>query len=453
MPMNALTEGWHALEVLVAQTLKVWWRNLPALIFYYTIGWLGYRLCLIAAATISGAAAWFSLLLVAAGFTCLLAGMILCLRTLGMDLKLPQRLRAEAGEAATEQNEESAQRSPMVNVLLMTLVPFLGLYSVFGGIEQASRSLEVFQFALHGMQLAGESILGALNPSTTTQYVVMTVAIVGTYLGARLAGALSEKLGRQWPNLVEVLLTALSMLIAIYGGGRVISRLTRWLRSRQVTGWIVDGATAVGHFFERFKIPLPDFVHQAWQAITDLIWPALSAGIVEPMLWLAMAGLAWGSQVSTFADLWESGRPAPLLQARGSGVTADFRGALLLIQEQGAAFVDEKLLPTWQSFKLVIKAGAPFTAAYIVAWALARASSRVINLMVVQVLGGQESQFWVGIDNLFDLVIGLSTELLKLALLAVTYASALGMIQVGRPAVVPAQQPPATTAEVSNVEA
>ena len=436
--MKSISEALHALQVLVGQTLRVWWRTLPGLIVIYTLGWLGYRICLVGAAIITGRAAFLALLLVAVGFVSLLAGMILSLRLLGDYLGIPGSLPDVAP------SKDGKPRSPMFDALILTIVPFLGIWSMFDGVNNAARTLEVMQLALHGMPLPGGSVIGALNPNTTRQYVVMTAAMVITWAGARFAGFLAQATGRRWLSLVEVLFTAYSLLIVIYGGTRVILRSQRWLRERVFMGWVEDATARVGDFFSRFAIDLPAPVDAVWTAITESFWPTLTSGVVEPMLWLAMAGLAWGTQVVSFADLLagRDQRVAAQGAAADQGIQAlerDWRGALLFIQGKVAGVVDSTILPTWQSFKMVVRAGGAFVAAYVMAWALFRASSKVVSLILTRLIGGRPSEFWVAFDHVFDLALGLTTELLRLTLLAVTFAVSLGLYGIS-----PAQQARAT---------
>lgn len=70
--------------------------------------------------------------------------------------------------------------------------------------------------------------------------------------------------------------------------------------------------------------------------------------VVEPMLWLALASLVYGSQVLSAADLWRRGRPLTVGAGRSAVRIGDReRGVALGFQDAFFGDLNDKYLPTF----------------------------------------------------------------------------------------------------------
>jgi hypothetical protein len=83
--------------------------------------------------------------------------------------------------------------------------------------------------------------------------------------------------------------------------------------------WLAEIKDALARFFAIFKIDLPEILTRTWAFISDTVWPLVLDVIAQPMLWLAVAALVFGSRVLSLAELWRKGRP---YAARIPGATA-----------------------------------------------------------------------------------------------------------------------------------
>jgi hypothetical protein len=68
---------WTDLRILIADTGRVWWRQLPVIMGIYLLGWLGSELTLRVAVIAGDISPWLALALFAFSFVCTLVAAIL----------------------------------------------------------------------------------------------------------------------------------------------------------------------------------------------------------------------------------------------------------------------------------------------------------------------------------------------------------------------------------------
>ncbi|MBO0882697.1 MAG: hypothetical protein J2P17_20660, partial [Mycobacterium sp.] len=166
--------------------------------------------------------------------------------------------------------------------------------------------------------------------------------------------------------------------------------------------------------------------------ISDHLWPVITAGLSQPIFWLAIAALVYGSSVISVAELWRKGKPlasririaqralerASRIQSKGA---SHARRDRLLTELKEAFFgdIDDKYLPTLHSLRLILRAGVVFLGAYVVVYSAQAVGSTVWSWILTKTIGGHPMTFWIMVKPLYDLALTLPFEPWRLCLLAV----------------------------------
>lgn len=409
--MSSLTSG----------TLGAWWRCLPLMLIGLTLGLIGYHGLLILSAFISDQHPWLALVLLSCGFTSLLVGYLYSLRVLGRDLSVGQEvLRTKQGESLVDE--------PLSRLVALTLLPFIGIYAVFGRIQETSGQLVTYETITRG--LLADGVLSTLNPGTTRAMLIVLAVLAGSFILRRTLDTLLERTGRRIFGILTGLVETFFTLVLIYGGSRMINRAKTWVADRRVAGWWRDLLDQIAGLLAKISIHLPDWIAALWDGILGPGWRAFSAGLAEPLLWLAIAALAFGSRVMSASELLREtlgGRPTPL-----NRITITPRPGLERLwaetKELFLGDIDDKYLPTLHSLKLVLSAGVSLIGAFCLLHTLSGLAGEAVTQLFRALVGPRESVIWVAVSLVQELARTLVAEPLRLALLSVTYLRCLQLL-------------------------
>ena len=420
------------LRILVVDTGRVWWRLLPQVLGLYLLGWLGSQLALRLAVAAGDLSAWLALVLFAFNFVSLLTALVLILRVVGQELGIRALIPEE--EAALDGRDESISR-----LLAVTLLPFLGIYAAFGQVSEAASDLTTEQAVRTGFG-SSDSVLGVLNAASTEHPWRLLALVAGVYVLRRVVDVLHERTGRQVLGLAVAFIESFFMLLIILGGIRLFQRLVLWLTDRAFMGWLASFQHAVSAVLARFAIDLPAVLAMVASFVSEHVWPVLWEVVSQPIIWLAVAALIYGSQVLSLAELWRRGQ-SYTDRIPGAGAFARRRdrparrrigppprGLQRLAGEAKEAFlgdVDDKYLPTFHSLRLVLRAGLVFLGSFVLVYAVLDAVGNYAETALNALLGGRQSDFWTTWGPWIDLALVLPFEPLRLCLLAVAFRRCL----------------------------
>lgn len=282
-----------------------------------------------------------------------------------------------------------------------------------------------------------QTVLGALYDLASKHLGWLIALIVGIYLSRRFLDYVADRTGLRILRLVVVLIESFFMLMVIMGGIRVFQTFQVWLRNRAVLQWLVEIQNAIARLV---MINVPEIVSRAWALVTDQIWPLVVDVLAQPLLWLAVAALVFGSRVLSLAELWRKGQP---YATRIPGATAfaryrekrafrrigpaprGVRLAASRVQEAFFGDIDDKYLPALHSFRLVLRAGPIFLGCYVFMYNLVIIAQNYLERLLHLIVGGHEGQFWVRWEPVFDLVQDALVEPIRLCLLAVAFRRCL----------------------------
>src|SRR4051794_33770001 len=263
-------------------TGRVWWRLLPVIMGIYLLGWLGSELTLRVAVILGDVSPWLTLILFAFSFVCTLAAVILILTLAGRELGIRQLLPED--EREIDDRDTSISR-----LLVITLLPFLGMYAAFGQVAKAANRLVTQQWVRYGFLSDQQTILGALYDMATKHLGWLVALLVGIWVLRRVLDFVAERTGLRILGLIVVVIEAFFLLLVITGGIRVLQTFMVWLRDRAVMQWLAAIKNALARFFAVLRIDLPEILTRIGAFISDTIWPVLVDVIAQPMLWLAVA--------------------------------------------------------------------------------------------------------------------------------------------------------------------
>ncbi|GAB3917542.1 hypothetical protein GCM10011575_31460 [Microlunatus endophyticus] len=434
--MTALAMLWTDIRILLVDTTRIWWRLLPKILTIYVLGWLGYEVCFKLAEIAGDLTAWLSLVIFAIAFVSRLAALVLILRMVGNALGVRHLI-------PKEEQEDDDRDAGVTRLLALTLLPFLGIYTAFGLIQDASSQLVIESDFRSGGIWGNQGILGQIRLNgadvPARRYVLVLAIIVGTYILRRGLDLVHERTGFRPLGIVVAFIEAFFVLVTITFGYDLLARIPLWLKDRQFMVWISDVRHAVGNLIALTGINPDVFFAGIGSFISNQVWPVITSGLTQPIFWLAIAALVYGSSVISVAELWRRGRPlasrvrlarralerAARQEAAGGqqhgGEHHETTGARLVAEIREAFFgdIDDKYLPTLHSLRLVLRAGFTFLGAYVVVYSAQAVGSSIWSWALNQTIGGHPMTFWMVFLPAQDFVTSLPFEPWRLCLLAV----------------------------------
>ena len=424
---------WADLRILVLDTGRVWWRLLPQLLTVYLLGWLGSELAQRLAIQAGERNSWAGLAIFSFSFLAQLVAIIVMLQLVGRELGVRQLIP----EAELIEDDRDGSLTRLVSI---TLLPFLGIYAVFGDVSERAAQLAYEQLFRNGVLSDAPSILGTLNQAAVDHPWWLLAGLVAIYLVRRGLDMLHERTGIRAFGLAVALVEAFFMLVVIMGGVRIWQQARLWLAERAITGWLDSLWQTVLEALSVISIHLPEIVTKLVGFVTAEVVPLLLEALVQPVIWLAVAALVFGTQVLSLAELWRKGEPY-LSKVPGSTVFASHAerrrakgklpppaGVGRAASELKEAFlgdIDDKYLPTFHSLRLVLRAGVVFLGAYVAAYSAIAMASNGLEMLINHLFAGRPIAFWYAYGTSLGLIPEVLFEPLRICLLAVAFRRCL----------------------------
>lgn len=422
------------LAILIVNTTRVWWRLLPKILAVYLLGWLGYQLSLELAVLAGNLSPWLSLAIFSSGFIFKLAAIVIILRLAGAELGVRDLI-------PEDEYEDDGRESSVTRLLSITLLPFLGIYTAFGQIQQAAADLQVQSKFQSGGVISDTDITNRLNlgSGSPRHYLTVTAVVVGAYIVRRLVDKIYEETGWRPLGFLVALVEGFFVLSVLIAGGGAVQRVLSWLKDRVFVSWLDAIGAALHNLWVYLTSLLPGFLVSAVEAIRDGFWPVLTEVVTQPIIWLAVAALIYGSSVISVAELWRKGKPLASrvrvarrqIERRSDRSRREFRpdGRVAFVgAELKEAFlgdIDDKYLPTIHSLRLILRAGLVFLGGYVLVYNLLQIVSNYWLAVAHRLIGGHPIAFWSAFGPAVDLLENLPIEPWRLCLLAVALQRAL----------------------------
>lgn len=429
---SSLIRLWDEFALLVVQTgrtLRQLWAPVLGLML---LGWSANELSVLLATEVSTTWPWLVIVVLALGMVLQLATILALLRLVAVHLGVPAMLsRASVGTEV----DDARDTSPL-HLLTVTLLPFLGMYAAYGFVSHYASTLVKLSSYRKGL----DGFVALMDP-------LENPSVLGWTIGFLAAGYLFGKLIDPWRErtrhplvvgVLQILVEAMLALVALLVAFRIFDAVSLWLSERVYQAWLDQAKGVVSAWFHGwFHIDLPAVLTATWSFLAGTLWPLLFSGLTRPLLWLAMAGLVFGSKVLSLADLWRLGAPASgastrreRMLARLHADTETARGVrLIALRAQSHFFggLDGKVIPAWQSLRLVLRAGWPFLGAFVVAFTLLDVAGDQLQQAVFRLIGGHAVDFWLRLLPFIDAIQLVVVMGVLWVLLTVAYTRALSI--------------------------
>ncbi|MFT4109484.1 hypothetical protein [Propionicimonas sp.] len=426
---DSLGRLWDELALLVIRTGRTLGRLAAPVLGLMLLGWSANELSILLASEVSSVLPWLVIVILAVGMVLQLASILALLRLVAVHLGIPAMLK----RASVETEEDDGRDTGPVQLLTITLLPFLAIYTTFGFVSDYASDL----VKLAGVRKGYADFMIAMNPIENPTVLAWTIGFLVVGYGFKLIGDRWRERTR-FPLLVgvvEILVEATVALLVLLVAFRIWEQVVLWADDRVFRQWLDDG---VAQLASLVHLDLPAFLTQTWAFWAGTLWPVLFDGFTRPLLWLAMAGLVFGTKVLSLADVWRLGEPPGEQPARRGARTLarlrvdsenvrGIRQFALTAQELFLGTVDETILPAWQSLRLVLRAGWPFLGAFVIAFTLVDTAGDQLNHLALHLVGGHPIDFWLRLLPLVDLVKLVLVMGVLWVLLAVAYTRALSI--------------------------
>ncbi|MFC7383942.1 hypothetical protein [Sphaerisporangium rhizosphaerae] len=402
-------------------TFRLAGRLFLPLAFYYTLGRLVHQGVLLAAVRVAEPTGWRAYL----AFGVLSLGVLVTLTAYIAMLNIAGRaLGARPVQARTADERER----DLVDAIAHTLLPFLIFYSAWGLFTD---DLSAFQRLLNELHPTIDlSYIGLLNDLFNVNVLIMVItAVIFAVKVAfeRLYGAT----GRRVFGVANSTFECMWMYFGIISLGNWTGDGVDWLTGRVV--W----ADFTGLFQ---RVPLLQTLRQLGEYAAPYL-PEFKDGLVQPLVWLAMAAVVYSSSITEEAKVIEGTRVEPHVSRLWQWLPTPVQA----VAEFFSRGVRDKYVPLVNGFRFVLSGGVLFYLTFCLIYVALEALAAVGFIGITRLAGAHEKLWWLMWEGAFIFPVALLHEVLRICLLAVAFdlvlrrASARSAVRTG-PA--PASPPP-----------
>ena len=419
--MRTLVEGFSEAVRLIADTFRLWWRNLLPLVTWFVAGYLGFRVSILAAIWLGEHQhRSLGIGLFSAGVLLQMVVLVAMIRMLAGSL---YRWRDAATDETTETIDPTQQR--LLELLSITLLPIVAVYSAWGFLDKQIKALGLEYTAVHG--IGGDFIL-QVNNGTWKDFLP---AIVILLVVRRVVEAIDDRWPSRPAKFIQVWSEAFFLLLALIITPIVIDKITGWFKDRRFWLGLSDRWQAVSDWFSGIHIPVPAGIEWLWGVFWETLWPLFKDGVGEPLTWLAITTVVFGHRALSAGALLKGtrferslGAQAPSSQAGRVAAIAGRAPDLVL------GGLKEKFYPTLNAFRLLVGVGPVYLGVVCMVYTAFTLADNWTFIFVQRLIGDpQQSLFDSTAANLTTLIVETVFETFRVALLAAAFDQC---ISVGR---------------------
>lgn len=368
---------------LASETFSLWRRNFLPLGMWFCIGFGLHQLGVQLSARIGAHSQVLATLSFIFGVLAWLVALILMTAVLKPALVSPGRV-ADISGIGTRVPESIFRPERPLDVLILTVGPFLAVYSVWGFVQDEVSDLFFANLAQSSYDLDFWSV--SFAPNRAPFYAVLTVV---AWAVAKIGGLLRKRPGID-PDLVDQekldqvrtarrirsgqLLSAVVVIADaafVFGFFLIITILANlfkdWWRGRALALWLTQLRDAVLGALPSWQLwggrTLPAAVGQALDWVWQTLLPGMADRLLLPLLWLALTAMVFG---------WREFRGRDLVSRPGLQRVADQmadrvpQGALATAIRFATEDLRMKYVPVITALRMLARAGAAFVGAYLV---------------------------------------------------------------------------------------
>jgi hypothetical protein len=420
--MRTLVEGLIEALRLIADTFRLWWRNLLPLVTWYLAGYLGFRLSIMVSIWLgrhqhrSLAIGLFS-----AGVLLQMVVLVAMIRMLANSL---YRWRDATTVEGSETVDPTQQR--LLELLSITLLPIVAVYSAWGFLDKQIKTLGIEFTAVNG---AGTDFILQVNKGTWKDFLPAIVILL-------VVRRVIEAIDGRWPSrpakFLQVWSEAFFALLTLVITPVVADKVKTWFHDRRFWLGLSDHWAAAKDWFAGIHIPVPAGIEWLWGIFWNTLWPLFKDGIGEPLTWLAITTVVFGHQALSAGALLKGTRLERTLSAQSPQTQV---GRVAAVAGRAPDLVlgglKEKFYPTLNAFRLLVRVGPVYLGVVCLVYTIYTLAANWSYVWVQRLIGDPGPIFNASAGNLADLVTNTIYETLRIALLAAAFDQC---ISVGRTA-------------------
>ncbi len=391
-------------------TARLLWRHWPALLFWFFAMRISYSLAMDAAIWLAEKSVLLSFAAIAALIVTQLAG------TIAMFLSLRPSLPMLA--AAEPVLRGPAQR-PWIDALAVALLPFFAYYATWGlldGVKRDFRLQYMFSIWYDQQEPIGDIL------SIKGLWIALVVAWAIRYVAKKRAAVTGHA---RWLILATAC-EAYWVFVGVAAIAKLIGMGKDWWHGRALY-------VAVANWWEN-----PLAFYQLLPAVKRVLVPAwdvvstAAGAALLPLIWLAIAAIVYGLDLRRATRIDAADSRLRYLGRR-------YRNLPLLarkLTDKASAGWNSKGVPVINSLRLVLRAGLPALLMLCVCWQLLAFVDAWAWRVIAEWIGPRDSGWWEVIGQPIALLFNgplsirpaLFTELIRVALLAATFACAVARL-------------------------
>ncbi|HEY1106682.1 MAG TPA: hypothetical protein VGE78_11090, partial [Agromyces sp.] len=309
-----------------------------------------------------------------------------------------------------------AQRPQFMSSVLAAILPFFLFYAAWGFLKD---DVVAYQLSAFGKVNWFTDSVGEGEVDTLAFDVVTIAVVVATYAARWLLKRNRERLPK-WTALVAAYCEAVWVFLTLFFISDLIGFVTDWMNARAAVHWWNDFTGAVNGVFSWL-----DPVQQGIGWVLD----QLGGLLLEPLAWLAIAGVVFGQALGsvTYGRLRALERPLEQVKARYARLPEWSRRRL--------ADVGESSISRWKTITdallLIWRAGAVPMSLYVLAYSIVLAGEQWLVHALGPIVGPQEQLIWFLIDTPIAVVVDTIFQPLLFVLVAAAYDYCLASISRG----------------------
>lgn len=426
------------LLLLVAETGQFWVRRLPVLGFWLCIGWAGRELAIQASVLLGTNRIPATLAFVAAMVIWVVCLVMMLYAATGDRPSYHYARQAHLLSVADAGQERSVRL-----VLVEAVVPFLAVYSAWGLTEDHIQRVFDANLIHYGIDALSFSI---------------TYAAWQLYLGFAVAAWVIQGLleigfggrGGVPVALLRIGVRGVAILTAFMGLDALAQRGLEWAYGRQFWAWGRGAWEGFLGLWPDWRLwwdqTIPEALRSAANALWNYVVPGFWEAILIPLVWLALTATVVGWQ-----DFGRGVAPGRLATSLTTGATsvqhsrygrwfaaATKSGPMLLVDRWVRGQLAD-LLPAVQAFRLILRSGWAFVAAYLLVGAVLRELPGKIVDGLFYLIGPNDFATTMRYSSLLELVGTFFGWTLAIAFYAVAFDRAMAAVIVRQQASVAAE--------------
>lgn len=389
---------------MLLTALNVLARCWPALLVWFLLGWTVRALVLHGGGYLLNIDENFGMLVLPIAILAMLVGYVGMFFSVRRELPHLDAPAVAPASTAPEPTAPGTATAPgnrgWRDAVLASILPFLLLYVAWNLVRQDVVDL----FYASTLQ----DNFGADTSVTTVTWVSIAV-LVAAFVLRLVLGRLAPRLPR-WTSLVITYLEALWVLVAFLTLRDLLGLLGRWLETRRMFAWAVDGWAYIREQFAWLGT-IGDGVAWVWNQVGTLV------GL--PLAWLAFAAIVY------FGSIPRAARPTPKAVAEAG---ARWQRLPVWMRRLGSA-VGSGVLERWQpvarAARLIWHAGPITMGTYLLAFAVLTSATQWLRILLFRLIGPHETNWWAGMSDAVGLVVAAVVAVLQVALVAAAFDRAL----------------------------